>query len=263
MPAGITLDVEPQVTLQSPPNDATVNAGRININGNGAQLQVLPNDTGENSTSKLTNTGTIEFTGGASDGFRFMTGSVVNQGSILVNHPQASFQFPGGTNSVPQLTNFGNVAIAPGAQLRVLSAIYAQNGAGKLTIGIAGAEFGKIVSDRPPALTGTLSVQTTGAVPPIGQQFKIISAPSIAGTFGAVQESGAHYDVAYNPADVTLTAAAGGGGDPVACAKAKEKLEKAKKKLKKLKKDDAPAKKIKRAKKKVKKAKDAVQEACG
>lgn len=40
--------------------------------GNGAQLQVLPNDTGTNSTSKLTNTGTIEFTP-TGTGFRLLT----------------------------------------------------------------------------------------------------------------------------------------------------------------------------------------------
>ena len=263
VPAGITLDVEPQVTLRAPPVDTTANAGRINLNGNGSHLQVLPNDTGTNSTSKLTNTGTIEFTGGASDGFKFLTGNVVNQGSILVNHPQSSFQFPGGTNSVPQLTNLGNVAIAPGAQLRVLSAAFAQDPAGTLTLGIAGADFGRIAADVPIALAGTLSLQTSGAPPALGQQFKIITASTVTGAFGSVQEAGANYDVAYNPTDVTLTAAvAPPGGDPAACAKAETKLDKAKKKLKKLKRNDAPGKKIKKAKKKVKKAKDAVREAC-
>lgn len=266
VPAGIVLDVEPQVTLQSPPADTTVNAGRINLNGNSSQLQVLPNDT-ENSTSRLTNTGTIEFTAGASDGFRFMTGNVVNQGSILVNHPQSSFQFPGGTNSVPRLTNLGSVVIAPGSVLRVLSAAFAQDPGGTLTIGIAGNEFGRLNADTPTALAGTLSVETPGVVPPIGQQFQVITSPAITGTFGAVQEDGAHYDVAYNATDVTLTAAAPvvppPAGDPAACAKAEKKLAKAKKKLKKLRKKDASAKRIKKAKKRVKEAKAALKDVCG
>lgn len=63
VPAGITLDVD-EVTLQSPAVTSTVNAGRINLNGAGSQLQVLPNDNDMASTSKLTNapTGIIEFT---------------------------------------------------------------------------------------------------------------------------------------------------------------------------------------------------------
>jgi hypothetical protein len=264
VPAGITLDIEPKVTLQSPPVDSTVNAGRINLNGNASQLQVLPNDTGDNSTSRLTNTGTIEFVPGASDGFRLITGNVVNQGSILVNHPQTSFQFPGGTNTVSRLTNLGSVVIAPTGLFRVLGATFAQDPAGTLAIGVSGADFGRVIGDTPIALAGTLSVQTSGAAPAIGQQFKIISTQAIRGTFGAVQETGAHYDVAYNSADVTLTSAVAPppGGNPAACDKAEKQLDKAKAKLKKLKRHDAPAKKVKEAKKKVKEAKDAVDEAC-
>jgi hypothetical protein len=120
LPAGITLDLD-NTTLIAPPVLTTVNAGRININ-EGAQLKVEPNDPGLNSTSKLTNTGTIEFTPGGAPGFRFLNGDVVNQGTVLVNHPEASFQFPGGSNSVPVLRNQDTLTVSGGNVLRVLFA---------------------------------------------------------------------------------------------------------------------------------------------
>ena len=103
VPAGITLDVEPAVTLQSPAVETTVNAGRININGSGSQLQVLPNDVGTDSTSKLTNDRRARSssppTTRAATGLRFITGRLDNQGTLLVNDPEASFQAPGGTST--------------------------------------------------------------------------------------------------------------------------------------------------------------------
>ncbi len=130
VPAGITLDVEPGVTLQSPAVTTTVNAGRININGDGAQLQVLPNDVGTNSTSRLTNTGTIEFTTGGGTQIRSITGALVNQGSLVVNHPQASFQAPGGTNTPPRLTNNGTISISSGNAMRAIQSPEVINGTG-------------------------------------------------------------------------------------------------------------------------------------
>ena len=153
VPAGITLDVD-QATLRSPAVTTTVNAGRINLNGDGAQLQVLPNDTGTNSTSKLTNTGTIEYSSAAPAGFRFITGNLVNQGTILVNDPQARFQFPGGTNTPPTLTNQGTISVSTGSVLAaIIDAIVVNaggtptggviNGAGTLNIGAQRLEIGE------------------------------------------------------------------------------------------------------------------------
>ena len=135
VPAGIVLDVEQAVTLRAPAVTTTVNAGRINLNGNGSQLQVLPNDVNTNSTSKLTNApgGTIEFTADnppATTGIRSITGNLDNQGTLLVNDPEASFQAPGGTNTPPKLTNTGTITVSAGNAMRAIQLPEVTNGAG-------------------------------------------------------------------------------------------------------------------------------------
>ena len=141
VPAGITLDVE-GTTLNAPPVTATVNAGTINLSGNGAELKVLPNDPDLNSTSRLTNTGTIEFTSGASRRASASSPATSStRATILVNHPEASFQFPGGTNTPPKLTNQGTITVSAGNNLRVLFGTFVHgddsviDGAGSMTVG--------------------------------------------------------------------------------------------------------------------------------
>jgi hypothetical protein len=141
VPAGITLDVD-RATLQAPAVTTTVNAGRINLKGNAAQLQVLPNSTGTDSTSKLTNTGTIELTADAPSGFRFITGNLDNQGTILVNDPQASFQTPGGTNTPPTLTNTGTITVSGGNTLRAIQQAVIVNGSGGVINGAGAVNHG-------------------------------------------------------------------------------------------------------------------------
>lgn len=137
VPDGITLDVEPAVTLRSPAVTTTVNEGRINLNGPGSHLQILPNDGSENSTSKLTNTGTIEFTpdNPPASGLRLITGHLDNQGTLLVNDPEASFQDPGGTKTPPKLTNTGTITISAGSVLRVIQNTTVTNGVGGIING--------------------------------------------------------------------------------------------------------------------------------
>ena len=113
----------------------TVNAGRINLNGGGAQLKVVPNDPDLNSTSRLTNKGTIEFTSGGAAGIRSITGNLVNQGTILANNPEASFQFPGGTNTPPKLTNQETITVSAGNALRAISDAIVANASGGLVDG--------------------------------------------------------------------------------------------------------------------------------
>jgi hypothetical protein len=118
VPAGITLDVD-SATLKVPATTTTVNAGHINLNGSAATIQVLltgPTD----STSRLTNTGTIEFTAGGTTGLRSIQGNLLNQGTLQVDNAEASFDSNGG-NVPPGLTNQGTIAITSGSALRVLS----------------------------------------------------------------------------------------------------------------------------------------------
>ncbi len=156
VPAGITLDVD-QTTLIAPAVTTTVNAGKININGSGSQLQVLPNDVGTNSTSKLTNgpTGTIEFTADSppASGFRFITGNLDNQGTLLVNDAEASFQSPGGTSTPPKLTNTGTITISSGNAMRAIQSAELINAG---TVQVSG-------SLNPPGYTQTAGTTTLAA----------------------------------------------------------------------------------------------------
>jgi hypothetical protein len=89
----------------------TVNAGRINLNSTGAVLNVLPNDP-NNSTAKLTNTGTIDYVSGGQ-----ILGNLVNAGTLQVD---ANGQVQaGGGNTPPQLTNTasGTVNVPAGKNL--------------------------------------------------------------------------------------------------------------------------------------------------
>lgn len=117
VPSGIAVDVDG--SLQAAPAD-TANAGTIRLNGPGSKLQILPND-GVNSTSKLTNTGTIQYTAGGADGLRFVHGDLVNQGTLAVNHPEASYQrFGAGGNPPSKLTNTGTITTTPSNALRII-----------------------------------------------------------------------------------------------------------------------------------------------
>ena len=109
VPAGITIDID-GAFVNTPPGDVT-NAGRININGDNATLNKAYNDP-TNPTTQLINTGTIAFTSTPGTAGRFLHGDVLNQGTIVVDHPVANFQHAGGGGDPPsKLTNAGTLTV--------------------------------------------------------------------------------------------------------------------------------------------------------
>lgn len=117
VPAGLTVDVGAGVDLLFENADVT-NAGRINLTGGGANLHVVPN--GPTPTNELINApgGTIEITSGGSTGFRGMFGAVVNQGTVLVNHPEGDVRNVEFSSARP-FVNQGTLTVSTGNLLRV------------------------------------------------------------------------------------------------------------------------------------------------
>lgn len=116
VPAGITVDVDAAPSFATEVRFETAdvtNAGRINLNGGGASLNVIPNATP--ATNELINTGTIEFTN-TGTGFRNIFGTWINRGSVLVRHPEANVD---GVNT-STFTNEGTVDVSAGDTLRII-----------------------------------------------------------------------------------------------------------------------------------------------
>ncbi len=125
VPAGISLDIEGAGRLNSQ-TDYT-NAGTITLNGADAEIRTANGNTAD--TETLTNTGTIVYTG--STGSEYIGGDLLNQGTITVDHPDATFA-PRGESRKPRLTNAGTVTVASGDQLEILNAILRQAGGGTI-----------------------------------------------------------------------------------------------------------------------------------
>lgn len=117
VPAGIVIDIDSGY-LSTVTGNVT-NAGTININGPSATLEKAPDDP-TNPTTALINTGTIRFTD-TGTGFRTMHGDFVNRGSIVVDHPEASFQkVQAGGYPPSKLTNEGTITMPnAGDNLRI------------------------------------------------------------------------------------------------------------------------------------------------
>ena len=185
-----------------------MNAGRINLNGNAAQLRVIPTTADPNvSTSRLTNTGTIEFTPTGS-GFRRITGDLINQGNLLVNHPEASFSCRVAPMIVPDLTNQGNLTVSAGNTLRVLSTTLTNasggviSGNGTINNQQAVQNTGGTVApgSSPGVLTmtgdyvqgagGTLAIGVSGAAPGTGHDQLVVGGTAQLGGTLSIATSG-------------------------------------------------------------------------
>jgi hypothetical protein len=122
----------------------STNAGTITLADNGAELRTEDGTGGAGDVETLTNTGTISVPSGGAAGFRFISGDVLNQGTISVANPEASFQQRGESRD-PKLTNAGTLNVASGGTLRVLSCVLAQatggsiTGAGTINVGGSGS----------------------------------------------------------------------------------------------------------------------------
>ena len=86
VPAGISIDIEGGGRLEAQAD--YTNAGTITLLGADAEIRT---ENGNNAnTETLTNTGTIAYAG--SGGTEYISGDLLNQGTISVDHPDAHFQ---------------------------------------------------------------------------------------------------------------------------------------------------------------------------
>jgi len=95
---------------------------------------------------------------------------------------------------------------------------YTQNASGGLNIAIgglsAGKQYGQLAVANGVSLNGTLNVtRINNFLPAIGNTFTIVTGSAISKTFSTVTglgiNSGEHFTIKYNPANVTLTVASG------------------------------------------------------
>jgi hypothetical protein len=115
----------------------STNAGTINLTGTSA----LATENFDNTnTETLTNTGTIDSSGAS--GTQFLSGNLLNQGTISVGHPDLQFQARFDSGRLPTLTNTstGTVTVANSGVLTVLNGATLENtggtidGAGRLDV---------------------------------------------------------------------------------------------------------------------------------
>jgi fibronectin-binding autotransporter adhesin len=117
IPAGISIDVQGGALRSA--TDFT-NAGTVNLISDGVgtgSVQALDGDTGAETLTNLAG-GSINFpTGGPSGGH--VAGDLVNQGTVSVTHPSATFGRVNDEDRAPKLTNAatGTLSVAAGGQL--------------------------------------------------------------------------------------------------------------------------------------------------
>ncbi len=139
VPAGISIDIENGGILRSL-TDYT-NAGTITLKGDGAEIRTEDGTTGTTETLTNLSTGTIAYAG--TGGTEYIGGDLLNQGTISVAHPDATFQ-PRGENRKPRLTNEATVTVASGGDLETVNAFLRQastgtiNGPGPVNVSSAG-----------------------------------------------------------------------------------------------------------------------------
>ena len=139
VPAGISIDIENGGILRSL-TDYT-NAGTITLKGDGAEIRTANGTTGTTETLTNLGTGTIAYAG--TGGTEYIGGDLLNQGTISVAHPDATFQ-PRGENRKPRLTNAATVTVASGGDLETVNAFLRQasggtiNGPGPVNVSSAG-----------------------------------------------------------------------------------------------------------------------------
>ncbi|MGC1583875.1 MAG: choice-of-anchor D domain-containing protein [Candidatus Acidiferrales bacterium] len=165
---------------------AVVNEGTINANTAGATLQIT--------TSTLTNQGLIESTG---TGTLQLSTPVTNSGEIV----------PNGSPNAGSISNSNNLTQTSVGAVGVVI--------GGLT---AGTQYSQLNVSGTASLSGALDVSfTNGFAPVSGNQFTVLTAGSIAGTFSSINSpalpAGINWTLTYNfssvPQAVVLTAGTG------------------------------------------------------
>jgi YVTN family beta-propeller protein len=197
------------------PTDATVNAaggftngGTIVLRSSGptscppgnATLTVPVGDV-------ITNQGTINASQYNAPAGRTISGTVDNSGGTISVDPGAKLAIsPGSVDNAGTVQLGGTLAVDGG---------YTQEAAGTTSVA-AGSKFGSasVTATGAASLAGTLALAGDGTTPPEGSSATLVSAASVAGTFGTATGTdagnGLEYQVGYSPKAVTATVAAAG-----------------------------------------------------
>jgi len=152
----------------------------------------------------ITNQGTISASQYNALAGRTISGSVDNAGGTISVDPGVKLAISPGS-----VDNAGTVQL--GGTLDV-SGSYTQEAAGTTSLAV-GSKFGSasVTATGAASLAGTLALAGDGTTPPQGSSATLVSAGSVAGTFGTVTGTdagnGLVYQVGYKPAAVTATVA--------------------------------------------------------
>ena len=204
-----TLDVNMLLQLGLHSASAVDNSGTVDI----ASGQAFQQGLAVNGGTYTQSAGTTNLGGGG--GAVLTAGGIILQGGSLTG--AGTICGPGGGQSAPcgsgasatSLTSGATIAPGPTPSTITVNGSYTQGSGGALAVGINSAGNDQLAvtgSGSTAALDGALQVTTaSGFTPGLGQAFQILTAPSVSGTFASTTGTAA-YTVAYNPADVTLTA---------------------------------------------------------
>jgi fibronectin-binding autotransporter adhesin len=177
------------------------NLGKVTVGaGSGLQLGTLPLGGYIQTAGNTTVDGALS----ALNGMNIQGGTLAGKGAIA-----AAVQSGGSVTA-------GDSAASPGKLS--INGSYTQNSTGALNIAIggltAGIQYGQVAVTNGVSLNGTLNLTLiNGFLPNIGDNFVIMTGSAISGTFATVNglsiNSGEHFAIAYNPANVTLTVVTG------------------------------------------------------
>lgn len=172
------------------------NAGTLVLTSQGASSGAAQ-DAELDWSGRLTNTGTISATAGASGGNRYLEGPFLdNSGTVSATVTLTD------TNSNSRWTNSGTVKVSAGRQLALTNGTYVQTAAGTFATTVNATKAGAIVPSVRALLDGALTVTGT---PTSGHSYTVLGPTNVySGTFASVT---AGYTPNYLAIKVTITAA--------------------------------------------------------
>ncbi len=169
---------------------------------------------------QVNNSGAMEFQSGVLNFLSFFTqtaGSATLAGGNIQSSQTLSFQggVLGGSGTITGNVDNTGATVAPGASAGALTITgnYTQSAAGVLAIEIGGTTQGTLFDHLnvggTASLNGALQLSRINAFAPTSMDaFEILTAGSVSGSFSSITGTdatgGNFFDIAYNPADVTL-----------------------------------------------------------
>jgi hypothetical protein len=213
--AAVTLTNGPNHTIhgQGPINADLLNNGDIVADVNGQTLSLNPQSAGIVNSGTMTANAGSTLTINTATLFTQTGGETIANGTLQVNGGPFTLQggsLSGTGNVAGNVTNTGG-EVEPGNSAGTLriSGNYTQGSSGKLSIQLGGptqgTEYDLLNVTGTATLDGELHVEPiVGYLPQVGQQFVILTAPTVTGCFTSVTGPG-QYQLTCNPNNVTIT----------------------------------------------------------